>query len=59
MGGQIKLLEVNPNPGWCWDGKFAYMAKLEGKSYPELLAMILGAAEGRLRVPASLAPTTN
>ena len=19
--GEIKLLEVNPNPGWCWDGK--------------------------------------
>src|SRR6185295_2082264 len=21
--GEIKLLEVNPNPAWCWDGKLA------------------------------------
>ena len=24
--GEIKLLEVNPNPGWCWDGKVNLMA---------------------------------
>jgi D-alanine-D-alanine ligase len=49
LAGEIKLLEVNPNPGWCWDGKFAYMGKLEGLGYPEVLAMILGAAESRVR----------
>ncbi|HBO43335.1 MAG TPA: D-alanine--D-alanine ligase, partial [Planctomycetaceae bacterium] len=28
--GKIKLMEVNPNPGWCWDGKFNYMAGFGG-----------------------------
>ncbi|KAI9204615.1 uncharacterized protein BJ171DRAFT_442278, partial [Polychytrium aggregatum] len=46
--GTIKLLEVNPNPGWCWDGKFAYMGKLEGKSYTDVLGMILEAAHARV-----------
>ncbi|KAJ3007111.1 UNVERIFIED_CONTAM: hypothetical protein HDU68_003705 [Siphonaria sp. JEL0065] len=46
--GIIKLLEVNPNPGWCWDGKFARMAKFEGKSYSEMLGMILNAAYERI-----------
>ena len=46
--GVIKLLEVNPNPGWCWDGKLAYMAKLQGWDYPTLLAAILNAAHVRL-----------
>jgi len=26
--GNPKLLEVNPNPGWCWDGHLAKMGKL-------------------------------
>ena len=43
-GGEIKLLEVNPNPGWCWDGKLNYMGKMIGKSYSELLGMIIKAA---------------
>lgn len=46
--GVIKLLEVNPNPGWCWDGKLAYMAKLDGYSYSQMLSMILNAARIRL-----------
>ena len=25
--GTPRLLEVNPNPGWCWDGHLAKMAK--------------------------------
>ena len=45
--GVIKLLEVNPNPGWCWDGKFNLMAEFEGLTYPELLRMILDAAQAR------------
>ena len=46
--GQIKLLEVNPNPGWCWDGKLAYMGKLDGLGYSELLDLILKASWKRL-----------
>lgn len=49
LGGTIKLLEVNPNPGWCWDGKFAYMAKLGGYEYCDMLNLILQASESRLR----------
>ncbi len=47
--GIIKLLEVNPNPGWCWDGKFNLMASFSGYDYPELLRMILEAAQRRVR----------
>jgi D-alanine-D-alanine ligase len=46
--GQPKLLEVNPNPGWCWDGHLAKMAKFGGVSYAEMLRAILQAAEQRL-----------
>jgi len=46
--GQPKLLEVNPNPGWCWDGHLAKMAKFGGVSYSEMLQAILQAAEQRL-----------
>lgn len=45
--GNIKLLEVNPNPGWCWDGKFNIMAGFEGLRYADLLRMILEAAQER------------
>ena len=45
--GNPRLLEVNPNPGWCWDGHLAKMAKLAGISYAELLESILKAAEVR------------
>lgn len=47
--GQPRLLEVNPNPGWCWDGHLAKMAALEGMSYSDMLAAILSAAERRIR----------
>ncbi|WP_067049267.1 methyltransferase domain-containing protein [Methanofollis ethanolicus] len=46
--GEPKLLEVNPNPGWCWDGHLAKMAKIAGVSYPEMIGMVLKAAEGRI-----------
>lgn len=39
----IKLLEVNPNPGWCWDGKMAMMAEFCGMDYAQLLQKILNA----------------
>jgi D-alanine-D-alanine ligase len=45
--GEIKLLEVNPNPGWCWDGKMALMASFGGISYHELLEKIIKAAMDR------------
>ncbi len=47
-GGEIRLLEVNPNPGWCWDGKLNKMAALAGIGYADLLRRILAAAERRL-----------
>ena len=43
------LLEVNPNPGWCWDGHLAKMAALDGLSYAGLLEAVIDAAEERLR----------
>jgi D-alanine-D-alanine ligase len=46
--GEPKLLEVNPNPGWCWDGKVNLMAGMAGKRYSELLNMILEAAQERV-----------
>ncbi len=53
--GEPKLLDVNPNPGWGWDGSLATMAKHAGMAYPELLAAILEAARGRhQRAPGAL-----
>jgi D-alanine-D-alanine ligase len=49
--GNPKLLEANPNPGWCWDGHLAKMANLAGMSYSQVLGAILRAAEERLGVP--------
>jgi len=46
--GNPKLLEVNPNPGWCWDGHLAKMAKFADISYKEMLKRILEATEKRL-----------
>ena len=45
--GNPKLLEVNPNPGWCWDGHLAKMAKYAGMLYKDMLQNILEAAEKR------------
>ncbi|MCS7135761.1 MAG: methyltransferase domain-containing protein [Nitrososphaerota archaeon] len=45
-----KLLEVNPNPGWVWDGHLNKMANLAGISYSELLHMIILSAEKRLKL---------
>jgi D-alanine-D-alanine ligase len=46
--GEIKLLEVNPNPGWCWDGKLNLMAEMAGLRYSELLRLIIEAAQERV-----------
>lgn len=45
--GTPKLLEVNPNPGWCWDGKLNLMAAMQGMSYAEMLRLIIEAAQNR------------
>jgi D-alanine-D-alanine ligase len=47
--GQPRLLEVNPNPGWCWDGHLAKMAALDGLDYPQMLVEILQTAERRIK----------
>jgi D-alanine-D-alanine ligase len=39
--GEIKLLEVNPNPGWCFDGKLNLMAEFAGYSYHNFLELII------------------
>ena len=50
--GQLKLMEVNPNPAWCWDGKLAHMGKLAGLSHGEVLNLIIEAAEQRITAAA-------
>lgn len=47
--GEPKLLEVNPNPGWCWDGHLAKMSKFAGLEYSDMLGSILNAADLRVR----------
>ncbi len=46
--GTPRLLEVNPNPGWCWDGHLAKMAKLQDMSYSNMLDSILEACKSRI-----------
>jgi D-alanine-D-alanine ligase len=46
--GEIRLLEVNPNPGWCWDGKLNLMAQMAGLRYCDLLKLIIEAAQDRV-----------
>ncbi len=56
--GTIKLLEVNPNPGWCWDGKLNLMAGFAGIEYAEFIRMILDAASMRIVSETSLMEST-
>jgi len=46
--GTPRLLEVNPNPGWCWDGHLAKMANLQGMDYTEMLKNIIEAYKCRI-----------
>ncbi len=46
--GEIKLLEVNPNPAWSAEAKLALMAGFAGLTYPQLLDLILRTALRRL-----------
>lgn len=45
--GEPKLLEVNPNPGWCWDGHLAKMCAIGNLNYSQMLAAILNATQLR------------
>jgi D-alanine-D-alanine ligase len=51
-----RLLEVNPNPGWCWDGHLARMAELAGLSYADMLREILNACDERVQAAARRRP---
>lgn len=46
--GVPRLLEVNPNPGWCWDGHLAKMSAFADMSYTDMLQEILRVAEARI-----------
>ena len=48
VAGRVKLLEVNANPAWAYDGKLALMAGVAGLGYPEMLRAILEAAQSRV-----------
>lgn len=45
--GGIKLMEVNPNPAWCWDGKLAHMSEAMGETHADMLRRIIDAAINR------------
>ncbi|HEY5700580.1 MAG TPA: D-alanine--D-alanine ligase, partial [Gammaproteobacteria bacterium] len=45
--GGLRLMEVNPNPAWCWDGKLAHMGELAGLSHGGVLRLIIEAARKR------------
>ena len=47
--GTPKLLEVNPNPGWCWDGHLAKMAAFDDMTYKEMLEAIVQATANRIK----------
>ena len=46
--GVPRLMEVNPNPAWAYDGKLALMAGFADIPYAEMLRMILVAAIARV-----------
>jgi len=48
--GNPKLLEVNPNPGWCWDGHLAKMCNFANIPYKEMLHKILEVAMKRIGI---------
>ena len=46
--GEIKMMEVNPNPAWAPDGKLAHMASFGGIRYAEMLKRFLDGAIRRV-----------
>lgn len=51
--GKPRLLEVNPNPGWCWDGHLAKMSAYADISYSGMLTAIIEAAKERYGLEAA------
>lgn len=47
--GEIKLMEVNPNPAWGYDAKLAVMAGFAGWPYARLLETLVATAWARVR----------
>lgn len=45
--GTVKLLEVNPNPAWGYDGKLALMSGFADMRYGEMLVRIIETARRR------------
>ncbi len=54
--GTPRLLEANPNPGWCWDGHLAAMAALAGMDYAAMLEAVLDACAERYSSAARALP---
>ena len=48
--GNPKILEVNPNPGWCWDSHLVKMAGFSKMRYSDLLTHIISHAVERLGI---------
>lgn len=42
--GNPRLIEANPNCGWCWDGHLAKTASLAGITYEQMIKMIITSA---------------
>jgi len=57
---EIKLLEVNPNPAWCWDGRFVNGFKLLNPkyNYATFLMTLLKIAESRFKKETNLIEET-
>jgi D-alanine-D-alanine ligase len=51
--GSIRLMEVNPNPAWGYDGKLALMAGAAGWSYAAMLQKLVATAWARVRLASS------
>ena len=51
--GTIRLMEVNPNPAWGYDAKFAVMSGFAGWSYADMLERLVAAAWSRITAGAS------
>lgn len=52
--GEPRLLEANPNPGWCWDGHLAKQAAYAGYDYADMIRLILEAAARRIQTAAAV-----
>jgi D-alanine-D-alanine ligase len=46
--GTVKLMEVNPNPAWGYDGKLALMAGFAGHTYAQALERLIETALRRI-----------